>query len=160
MSRLDPLVNLVRRHLGRMAKFGVVGVAGLIADVGGFNALRLLDVFHDRPLTAKVVSTAVAIVISWLGHRFWTFEERRRRSSVRREFVLFVVVCLLGLGIALSCLAVSHYVFGFTSLLADNIAANVVGLGLATAFRYWAMHTHVFNEERKPATDEAVMVHR
>ena len=33
-------------------------------------------------------------------------------------------------GISLTCLAISHYVLGFTSALADNIAANV-GLVIA-----------------------------
>ncbi len=40
----------------------------------------------------------------------------------------------LGMGIALLCLWVSHYLLGFTSALADNIATNVVGLALGTAF--------------------------
>jgi len=43
-----------------------------------------------------------------------------------------------------TCLAVSHYALGFTSPLADNIAANVVGLGLATAFRFWSYRRWVF----------------
>ncbi|WP_418606452.1 hypothetical protein [Georgenia sp. SUBG003] len=32
------------------------------------------------------------------------------------------------MAIAVGCLAVSHYVLGFTSPLADNVAANGVGL--------------------------------
>jgi hypothetical protein len=39
---------------------------------------------------------------------------------------------------------VSHYALGFTSPLGDNIAANVVGLGLATAFRFWSYRRWVF----------------
>ena len=50
------------------------------------------------------------------------------------------------MGIALLCLGVSHYVLGFTSPLADNIAANVVGLVLGTAFRFYAYRTWVFTE--------------
>ena len=44
----------------------------------------------------------------------------------------------------MACLAISHYALGFTSPLADNIAANVVGLGLATAFRFWSYRRWVF----------------
>jgi putative flippase GtrA len=46
--------------------------------------------------------------------------------------------------VAVACLAVSHYVLGFTSPLADNVAANGVGLVLGTAFRYVAYRRWVF----------------
>jgi putative flippase GtrA len=50
----------------------------------------------------------------------------------------------VGLLISLACLAISHYALGFTSTLADNIAANVIGLGLGTAFRFWSYRRWVF----------------
>ena len=40
----------------------------------------------------------------------------------------------------------SHYALDLTSPLADNIAANGVGLVLATAFRFWAYRRHVFSD--------------
>jgi putative flippase GtrA len=101
----------------------------------------------------------LGIIVSWLGHRYWTFREKRR-AAVHREFVLFIGVCLIGLAISLGSLAFSHYVLGLHSPLADNVSANVIGLGLATAFRYWAMHTHVFNEIRATASDEVLVLHR
>ena len=63
---------------------------------------------------------------------------------MRREFALFVLFSAIGLAIAVACLAISHYVLDFTSPLADNVAANVVGLGLATAFRFWSYRRWVF----------------
>ena len=50
----------------------------------------------------------------------------------------------IAMGIAVGTLAISHYVLGFTSPLADNIAANVVGLALGTAFRVWSYRRWVF----------------
>jgi hypothetical protein len=47
--------------------------------------------------------------------------------------------------IAMTCLWISHYLIGLTSPLADNISANVVGLGLAVVFRFWAYRKHVFS---------------
>ena len=46
--------------------------------------------------------------------------------------------------IAVGCLWFSHYVLGFTSALADNISANVIGLGLGTLFRFWSYRKWVF----------------
>ena len=59
----------------------------------------------------------------------------------------------VGLLIALACLAISHYVLDLTSPLADNVAANVIGLGLGAAFRFWSYRRWVF-----PALREAEQV--
>jgi len=53
------------------------------------------------------------------------------------------------LGISLGVLWFSHYALGLTSVLADNISANVVGLALGTMFRFWSYRKWVF-----PAADE------
>jgi putative flippase GtrA len=144
----------LRRHSLRLTKYGLVGIAGFIVDVGGFNLLRFgggHGPLYEMPLAAKAISTALGVIVAWLGHRYWTFRENRR-SAVHREFVLFVTVSLIGLAISLAPLAISHYLLGWRSPLADNISANIVGLGLATAFRYWAMHTQVFTEKRPHPT--------
>ncbi len=98
---------------------------------------------QDQPIGAKVASAAVSIVASWIGNRVFTFRATRS-TSVFREGVLFVLMNLIGLGIAALCLFVSHYVLGYTSQLADNIAGNGVGLVLGTAFRFIAYRTVVF----------------
>ena len=56
----------------------------------------------------------------------------------------------MGLLIALTCLAVSHYLLDFTSRLSDNIAANVVGLVLGTTFRFWSYRRWVFQLPEPP----------
>lgn len=130
-------------HLVReLMKFGVVGSVALVVDIGVFNL-----VLHatDKPLTSKTVSTVLATTVAYVGNRNWTFR-RRSKSTVRREYTLFFLLNAVGLGIALSCLAISHYLLDFTSRLADNIAANVIGLGLGTAFRFWSYRRWVFPE--------------
>jgi putative flippase GtrA len=132
-------------HLIReLMKFGVVGAVAYVIDVAVFNL-----VLHatDKPLTSKTISTVVATTVAYAGNRTWTFR-RRARSGVRREYALFFVLNGVGLLISLTCLAISHYVLGFTSTLADNIAANVVGLALGTAFRFWSYRRWVFPELR------------
>jgi putative flippase GtrA len=130
-------------HLVReLMKFGVVGSLAFAVDIVVFNL-----VLHatDKPLTSKTVSMVLATTVSYVGNRTWTFR-RRSKSTVRREYALFFLLNAVGLGIALTCLAVSHYLLGFTSALADNIAANVIGLGLGTAFRFWSYRRWVFPE--------------
>lgn len=132
-------------------KFGVVGLVGLVIDAAIFNFLRLggLGEGHvlQSALGAKVVSTSVAIVFNWVGNRYWTFRDHRR-LNVTREFFEYVVVSVGGLAIGLLCLWISHHLLGFTSLLADNIAANVIGLGLGTIFRFVLYRYWVYGHHR------------
>jgi putative flippase GtrA len=136
----------------QFAKFGVVGVVALTVDVGLFNLLLYVGsspVLAGQPLQAKIVSVAAATVVSWVGNRYWTFR-KTRRPHPWREFALFALMCTIGLGLSLLCLTVSHYVLGFKSALADNIAANVVGLAVGTAFRFWAYRRFVFTHTAAP----------
>ncbi|MBI5161058.1 MAG: GtrA family protein [Micrococcales bacterium] len=134
--------------LHELAAFGGVGAISFLVDAGGFNLLRL-TVLPDSPITAKVISVSVAIAVAWVGNRYLTFRTRRK-DGVGREATLFLATNLAGLGIAAGCLAVSHYVLGFTSPLADNISGNVIGVGLGTLFRFLAYRLLVF---RNPLGD-------
>jgi putative flippase GtrA len=138
----------MRALITQLVRFGLVGAVGLVIDVGVFNLLRLTvfepSVVHAGPVYAKVISTALAIIANWIGNRYWTFG-RERRPQMVREGIDFVAVSLGGMLIGLGCLWVSHYLLGYTSLLADNISTNVVGLALGTAFRFWLYRVWVFS---------------
>lgn len=135
----------MRARIHELLRFGSVGAVAFVVDAGLFNLLRFgpMGLLEHKPLTAKVVSVAAATVVAWLGNRYWTFAAGRT-ARWRRELALFAGLNAVGMAIAVGCLAVSHYVLGFTSPLADNIAANVVGLALSTLFRYVAYRRLVF----------------
>lgn len=141
----------MRKLLGQFTRFGLVGTVGLLVDLGVFNLLRVTvlspDDFHEGPVVAKIISTSLAIVTNWLGNRHWTFREHRGRQLVR-EGVEFGVVSVGGMLIGLLCLWVSHYLLGYTSILADNISSNVIGLGLGTLFRFSMYKFWVFAPHR------------
>jgi putative flippase GtrA len=154
MSGIRSLATYLWERVLRYAvKFGVVGLIGFGIDVGLFNLLRLgvfgTDHFFQGAIGAKLVSTSVAIVFNWVGNRYWTFRAHRR-PDVFREFLEYVVVSIGGLLIGLFCLWISHHVLGFTSLLADNIAANVIGLVLGTVFRFLLYRFWVWGHHRAP----------
>ena len=151
----------MRALVRQLARFGLVGLVGLAVDVGVFNLLLVTVLspanVHEGPLIAKVISTSLAIMANWLGNRHWTFRDDRRHHWLR-EGVEFAVVSVGGMGISLLCLWVSHYLLGFTSLLADNIATNGVGLVLGTAFRFTFYRLWVFKPGRTvtPIADRAM----
>ena len=141
--------SAARSRFSQVVTFGAVGLLAFVVDLAVYNVL-LLGPLARYTITAKVISVTFATIVAWLGNRYLTFRAHRTRA-VWREGVLFAISNLLGLGIAALCLFVSHYVFGFVSPIADNIAANGVGLVLGTTFRYLSYRFLVF-----PATQEGV----
>jgi putative flippase GtrA len=147
----------MRKLLVQFTRFGLVGFVGLIVDFGVFNLLRATvfnpDVIHEGPVFAKIISTTLAVIVNWIGNRHWTFREHKGKQLLR-EGVEYGIVSVGGLAIGLGCLYLTHYVLGYTSLLADNISSNVLGLALGTAFRFALYRLWVFSPrrgEREPA---------
>jgi putative flippase GtrA len=140
-----------QRRAREFLAFVVVGGFGYLVDVGVFNLLRYAGepgVLEHKPLTAKAISVAVATIVTYAGNRHWTWRHRAW-SSTHREFAVFVLLNAVGMAIALACLAMSHYALGLTSPIADNVSANVVGLALGTAFRFWAYPRWVFRADAR-----------
>ncbi len=140
MSLLSTLTTRVRALFSELAKFGTVGALSFLVDIIIFNAVLTAT---DKPLTSKIVSTVFSATNAFVLNRAWSFKHRER-TTVRREYGLFFVLNVVGLAISLLCLAISHYVLGFESRLADNIAANGVGLVLGTTFRFWSYRKFVW----------------
>ena len=154
MPKTDKPIRVARaQRLIELIKFGTVGGIGFVVDLGLFNLLQHgpLAVLTGKPITAKIASVSIAMIVTWLGNRLWTFSKQRTATRVR-EFIGFVVVNVGGMAIAILCLWISNYVLGYKSALADNISANGVGLVLGTAFRYFA-YKHLVFTGSKPTLD-------
>lgn len=152
MSFVVSLYRQFAHLIHELAKFGAVGAASMVVDVGGNNLLHVgLGV---GPLTSKTLSVAVATTLAYAGNRYWTFRHRDR-TGLAREYFLFWVLNGIGLLISLLCVGFTYYTLKLTGPLAYNISANVVGLILGTAFRYWSYKKWVF----LPATDPPVDPH-
>jgi len=151
----------MRALVTQLTRFGLVGLVGLGIDLVVFNLLRvtILDTEHVEhgALIAKIISSSLAIIANWLGNRYWTFRHARRPHWVR-EAVEFAAVSIGGMIISLGCLWVSHYALGLTSLLADNIATNVVGLGLGTIFRFTFYRLWVFRGEIEEEEEQSELL--
>lgn len=139
------VVALVAMLWREVAKFGVVGAAAFVVDSGIFLWL-MHGPMEGSNVKSKVVASAVATVFSYIANRFWTFRHRRQ-SNLMREFVLFAVMNVIGMGIAAACVFVAQYGLGVTSTTGIFIAGSVVGLILGTIFRFFAYRFWVFTEE-------------
>lgn len=139
------IVALVAMLWREVAKFGVVGAAAFVVDSGIFLWL-MSGPMEGSNVKSKVVASTVATVFSYIANRFWTFRHRRQ-SNLMREFVLFAVMNVIGMGIAAACVFVAQYGLGVTSTTGIFIAGSVVGLILGTIFRFFAYRFWVFTEE-------------
>jgi putative flippase GtrA len=147
---IQPVVAWLRQRAGVLARFGVVGVAGIAVNLGVFNALRLgplgPDVTvagdEDRVVTAKVIATVVSVVFAWIAHRGWTFKGQRRHQAAK-ELLLFGAVNAVAITVEAGVVALTHHGLGWTSLLADNLS-SLVGIGLGTIIRYFGFTVLVF----------------
>jgi putative flippase GtrA len=132
--------------LPEASKFLTVGGLAYVVDVGTFNLLRSIaeiSPLSAKPLTAKVIAASLATLVAYLGNKNWTYATRTGRKP-QQEIILFFGFNLIAIGIAVGCLAISHYALGLTSPLADNISANVIGVGLGTLFRFYSYRRWVF----------------
>ena len=82
-----PLRHFVASRSARafsLSQFAAVGVVALVVDLGLFNLLRFGpgELLDDRPITAKVIATVVATLVSWMGNRHWTFSEGALNAAV------------------------------------------------------------------------------
>jgi putative flippase GtrA len=137
------LVSLRTRFaelIPELAKFGLVGLAGAVVDLGG--AAYLHGAVGLGPMVSKALSLTAAMVITYLGSRFWTFRHRVNQALLR-EGILFAALNLVGLAIAECIIALVTYGLDLRGTVAYN-AASVFGTGLGTIFRYFSYKKWVF----------------
>jgi len=141
----------LRGGLGRLtrevAKFGVVGGAGVLVNLIVFNLIR-----HSTQLQtvrASVAATVVSIVFNYVGFRYFTYRNREKQGR-GREVGLFLFFSAIGLVIENGVLYAATYGFGWDSSLQANVF-KFLGIGLATLFRFWSYRSWVF--KTLPARD-------
>jgi putative flippase GtrA len=148
MSRCEQV--LARLTSPEVATFLTVGGIGYVVDVAAFNVLRSHSLLSTvDPSYARVLAVVLAMVVTYLGNRLFTWRDESTGDR-RREIGLFIVFNMIGLGLSVATLVISHDLLGLTSRLADNVSANVVGLALGTLFRYWSYRKFVFAVRSAP----------
>jgi putative flippase GtrA len=134
-----------------VAKFGVVGAAGFVVQLGVQNALH--SGAGLGPQTALVLAYVLATVVTFLGNRHWAFRHRKGKG-LRHESVTFVVLNCVGIVIQLGIVDIAFYGMNYRDGLSYNIA-TVIGIGLATMFRLYAYRKFVFLEHDAADDDKA-----
>src|SRR5712691_10371816 len=146
-ERVDPPVTVVhglyvrfRQIIHEFAKFGIIGVIGLIITNVGYVLLHSHGV---GPVTSTTIATIVATIVAYIGNRYWSFAHRER-TSVPREGLIFFVLNGIGLLIQDAVVAFNSYVLHLEHhKLAEFLALNL-GIAIATLFRFWSYRKFVW----------------
>ncbi|WP_051769683.1 GtrA family protein [Lentzea albidocapillata] len=150
MSRLpEPVQFLMHKHR-ELLRFALVGGTTFVIDNGVWYALKL-TVLTDKVVTAKVIGVLVAIIASYVLSREWSFHTRGGRER-HHEAALFFLVSGVAVGINIAPLWLSRHLFGLqapfvsvmTEEIADFVSGSILGMLLATGFKFWAMRRWVF----------------
>jgi putative flippase GtrA len=139
VSLVGGLYQRFRHLIHEFAKFGVVGGIGFLVTEGVFN---LMISEHQATFTANAVATLVAAAVTFIGNRHWTFRHRER-TGMGRETAVFFALNGVGVLIQQACLELAKHEFGRHDKLTLNIAF-LVGVGLATMFRFWSYRKFVW----------------
>jgi putative flippase GtrA len=129
-----------------IAKFGVVGGFAFLATELFFNVLLQAG---SGAFVANAVATFAAAVIAFLGNRYWTFRHRER-SGMGRETVVFFMLNGVGILIQQTFIEFAKYEFGRHDKLTLNVAF-LLGVVLATLFRFWSYRKWVWRLAAPPA---------
>jgi putative flippase GtrA len=146
----------LNRLSAEIAKFLAVGGVATVVALVIFNGL-VHGYFgdpggpmKDQPLIAFMIANLVGMVVSYRGSRSWAFRHREAVGPAGGR-VAYFVINILSMAIPLACLTFSRYVMDRADPVADNVAANVIGLGLGTAARFWAIREFIFLHPVKAA---------
>jgi putative flippase GtrA len=143
----DPLRQFLE-VVPRPLRFLGVGAAGLITDLGVFTFV-LAHGLH--PLLARLVSLAVATVVTWRLNRALTFDRSGHRPT--HEALRYVVVTGCAQGVSY----VTFAVLVMTVFAATPRLAVIVGAAVAALFSYTGQarftfrpHPSLYAEQSQP----------
>lgn len=148
MTVLRGLYVRFRQLIHEFAKFGIIGVGGLIITNVGYALLHSHGV---GPVSSATIATIVATIVAYIGNRYWSFRHRER-TSVPREGLIFVVLNGIGLLIQDAVVAFNSYVLHLEHHKVAEFLALNIGIGLATIFRFWSYRKFVW---RLTPTDDS-----
>ena len=136
--------------LFEFSKFAVVGVLNSGVDFGILNLLMLLTGVSSGAgfLAFKSVSVTLGVINSYLWNKYWTFNTSTS-ADARREFMAFMVVTLIAVGVNVAGADVIVNVIGapagFSTKLWANIGA-ISGAGLTLFTNFFGYKFFVFKK--------------
>lgn len=166
----EPIRSIALKHR-ELVKFALVGGTCFVIDTVLFFGIKTI-VLPAHPVTAKIIATLVATIVSYILNREWSFRTRGGRER-HHEAALFFLVNGGGIVLNSAPLYIARYAFHlqephvsrFVEEISDFVSAQIVGTLIAMAFRWYGYKKWVFPEENvrgagaRPLDEEEALGH-
>ncbi len=132
--------TLFSRHSSQIVKFCVTGGLGALVDLG---TLRLLVEYgHMTPQTGSILSTLLAVIVVFLGNKYFTFQDKSTGvvKQLGKFAIVYVFAYTLNQGITLTLLAFGVY----------YLMAKAVAIGIGAVINYLLSHGFIFRKAHTP----------
>lgn len=113
----------MQKLIAQIMKFGVVGLIAFCIDYG--LMVFLTEVVSINYLISATISFTASVVFNYVASMRYVFRHKEGMSR-RKEFVIFVVLSVLGLGINNGCMWIGVELCGISYLLVKIVATAVV----------------------------------
>ncbi|THG30843.1 GtrA family protein [Naasia lichenicola] len=130
----------MKRLLRSGLKFLLVGGLSTAIELAAFNLFVL--VWRWDPVSAKVVSSLIALVNAYVGNREWAFRHRRGRSRWI-ELLAFVAVNVACTALGAGLISAGIWLMGPPEPLALNLI-NLASIAVVVVVRFVLYHFIVF----------------
>lgn len=115
----------MKQLIAQFMKFGIVGVIAFVIDYG--LMVLLTELFGVNYLISATISFTVSVIFNYLASMRYVFRHKENMSR-RREFVIFVVLSVIGLGINNGLMWLGTGLLGISYLITKLVATAVVML--------------------------------
>ena len=104
-------------------KFGVVGVIAFVIDYGLLAFCT--EILHINYLVSATIGFTVSVVFNYFASMRYVFTHKEGMSK-RREFIIFVILSVIGLGINNGCMWLGVEILGWHYLIVKIGATAIV----------------------------------
>ncbi len=113
----------MKKLIAQLMKFGVVGVIAFIIDYG--LMVILTELLHMNYLISATLSFTVSVIFNYLASMRYVFRHKEGMSRTR-EFIIFVVLSVIGLGINDLIMWLGTGIGGVSYLITKLVATFIV----------------------------------
>ena len=145
MTNLRELMGRVLRHeiTAQFVRYAAVGCLNVALFFGTFNLLTPGGSSKLRTVGAYAVAFLLTSVISFVLNKLWAFKDARR-ERIAHQYVLFLALTLVGLGMQLGVFSVLLVPLHTYGRIGRNVAA-VPGVPLSVLWNFTAYRRWTFN---------------
>ena len=135
-GRVGRLRRKMQFPMKRLIRFGLVGLSGVVVDMGMLYLLTDPTMLGLGLTRSKILASEVAILNNFLWNDRWTFGDLAKGQTKKRQifkrFIKFNLVCLMGVILNVLILNVLFNQFGI-----NRYVANFIAIAIVTLWNFW-----------------------